>query len=139
MRFPPDLTAPFEGRFQGHGQWHDVAGDAGPYTITQTLTPTDTGFDLAFTHVFPVDPDVNAAYAMEAVASHVFTVSAGGRALGHGHITEHLIQFFIRVGELLVETTIRPTPGGLLVSGFSTSNAKGLFTAWSEVHARAQG
>jgi hypothetical protein len=122
----------FVGTFEGHGTWHDAAGKSMAYRIRQTNTATADGFGIVFSHDFDDGTVVDARFSMTWIALSLFRVDVAGAPVGNGYVFDAYCHYHLKMGDRFVEASYRPTPGGLEVFGSSTTNAEGLYIAWTE-------
>jgi hypothetical protein len=122
----------FVGTFEGHGAWHDAAGKSMAYRIRQTNTATADGFGIVFSHDFDDGTVVDARFSMTWIAPSLFRVDVAGAPVGNGYVFDAYCHYHLKMGDRFVEASYRPTPGGLEVFGSSTTNAEGLYIAWTE-------
>jgi hypothetical protein len=127
----------FVGTFEGTGAWHDAAGKSMAYRIRQTNTATPDGFEIAFTHNFDDGTVVDARFSMVWIAPSLFRVDVAGAPVGNGYVFDTCCHYHLKMGERFVEASYRSTPDGLEVFGSSTTNAEGLYIAWTETLRRA--
>jgi len=125
-------SIPFAGRYEGTGRWHDEAGKSQAYTIVQTSTPTDDGFDIAFKHDFEDGTVVDARFSMTWIDAVLFRVSASGTPMGHGYLFDNFAHYHIAPGAAVVEVGMHIGGDTLSIHGSSTKNSEGLFIAWRE-------
>ena len=124
--------ARFAGTHQGHGAWHDAAGKSARYTIKQSTRASVDGFELAFTHEFDDGTVVDARLVMTWIAPHLFRVDIAGAAVGNGYVFDDCLHYHVKLGDKCVQASYRPSGPGLNVFGSSTTNAEGLYIAWTE-------
>ena len=124
--------ARFAGVYEGTGSWYDAAGKSARYTIRQTTTATADGFELAFKHDFDDGTDVDARFSMIWIAPHLVRVDVGGAAVGNGYVFDDCLHYHLRLGDKYVQASYQPSGSGLKVFGSSTTNAEGLYIAWTE-------
>ena len=127
----------FAGIYEGTGSWHDAAGKSGRYTVKQSTTSTADGFELSFTHDFDDGTTVNARFAMIGIAPHLVRVEVAGAAVGNGYLFDDCVHYHLKLGDKYVEASYHRSESGLRVFGSSTSNAEGLYIAWTEELRRA--
>ena len=120
------------GTYEGTGSWHDAAGKSASYRIRQTNTPRDEGFDIAFHHDFDDGTVVDARFAMTWIAPNLFRVEVGGAAIGNGYMFDASCHYHLQLGDKCVEASYRASGNELEVCGSSTTNAEGLYIAWTE-------
>jgi hypothetical protein len=120
------------GTYEGTGSWHDAAGKSASYRIRQTNTPRDEGFDIAFHHDFDDGTVVDARFAMTWIAPNLFRVEVGGAAIGNGYVFDGSCHYHLKLGDQCVEASYRASGSQLEVCGSSTTNAEGLYIAWTE-------
>jgi hypothetical protein len=124
--------ARFAGTHEGHGSWHDAGGKSARYTIKQSTRASVDGFELAFTHEFDDGTVVDARLVMTWIAPHLFRVDIAGAAVGNGYVFDDCLHYHLKLGDQYVQASYRPSGPGLNVFGSSTTNADGLYIAWTE-------
>ena len=122
----------FVGTFEGTGAWHDAAGKSMAYRIRQTNTATADGFEIAFTHNFDDGTVVEARFSMTWIAPSLLRVDVAGAPVGNGYVFDAYCHYHLKMGDRFVEASYRSTSDGLEVFGSSTTNAEGLYIAWTE-------
>ena len=122
----------FAGTHEGHGAWHDAAGKSAHYTIKQSTRTTADGFELAFKHEFEDGTVVDARFVMTWIAPHLFRVDIAGAAVGNGYVFDDCLHYHLKLADKYVQASYRRSGPGLTVFGSSTTNAEGLYIAWTE-------
>jgi hypothetical protein len=122
----------FLGTYEGTGSWHDAAGKSASYTIRQTNVARGDGFEIAFHHDFDDGTVVDARFALAPIAPNLFRVDVGGAAIGNGYVFDACCHYHLKIGDKFVEASYRASGNELEVFGSSTTNAEGLYIAWTE-------
>ena len=122
----------FLGSYEGTGSWHDAAGKSASYRIRQTNALRDDGFEIAFHHDFDDGTAVDARFLLTPIAPNLFRVEAGGAAIGNGYVFDACCHYHLKIGDKFVEASYRADGSELEVFGSSTTNAEGLYIAWTE-------
>jgi hypothetical protein len=122
----------FLGTYEGAGSWHDAAGKSASYRIHQTNTVRGDGFEIVFHHDFDDGTVVDARFEMTPIAPNLFRVDVGGAAIGNGYVFDGCCHYHLKIGDTFVEASYRVSVDELEVFGSSTTNAEGLYIAWTE-------
>lgn len=127
------MTAPgFIGTFAGRGTWYDAARKSGAYRIHQTTQLTPDGFEVAFKHDFDDGAVVEAKFSMTWSAPNLFRVDVAGAPVGNGYVFGPICHYHMKFGDKFVEVSYYSNGENLEVSGSSSTNAEGNYTAWKE-------
>ncbi|MCB9736924.1 MAG: hypothetical protein H6745_30450 [Deltaproteobacteria bacterium] len=128
-----NVIHPFIGHFEGQGTWYDAAGKSQAYRVSQTLSASDDGFELAFRHDFDDGDHTDAMMQMRWIAPHLFALEMNAVPVGHGYVFGDTLHYHLLVGGKVVEAAYRDVgEGELVVLGSSSSNTEGNFIAWRE-------
>ena len=122
----------FLGSYAGTGSWHDAAGKSASYRIRQTNAACGDGFEIAFHHDFDDGTVVDARFQLTPIAPNLFRVEVGGAAIGNGYVFDACCHYHLKIGDKFVEASYRASGSDLEVFGSSTTNAEGLYIAWTE-------
>ena len=127
------MNAPgFIGTFEGSGAWYDAARKSGAYRIHQTNQLTPDGFQVAFKHDFDDGTVVEAKFSMTWIAPNLFRVDVAGAPVGNGYVFGPVCHYHMKFGDKFVEVSYHSNGEHLEVSGSSSTNAEGNYTAWKE-------
>jgi hypothetical protein len=128
----------FIGTHEGTGTWYDAAGKSALYRIQQTNQATADGFEVAFKHDFDDGSVVEAKFQMTWIAPNLFRVDVAGAPVGNGYVFGDVSHYHVKFGDKIVEVSYRSAGDRLDVFGSSSTNAEGLYIAWTEsLRARA--
>jgi hypothetical protein len=127
-----NTIANLAGTFEGTGTWHDAAGKTQGYRVRHRALPTDTGFEVIFTHDFDDGSVVNGHFAMTWVAPFLFRVDVAGSPIGNGYVFGGHCHYHLQTGDAFVEASYHADVERMAVFGSSSKNAEGLYIAWTE-------
>lgn len=128
----PDLHL-LVGIYEGVGRWIDIAGDAKPYRVHQSVTFNGDELSVEYAHHFDKEGTATSGrFAFRRLGESLFEVKMAGNPAGHGYMFGSYFHFHLKVGEIFVQTSYEVTPSGLAVNGSSTSNSQGRYIAWHE-------
>ena len=123
----------FVGTYEGIGEWFDSSGKSSTYSVRQTNSATQDGFEIAFKHDFADGTVIDARFQMTWVAPNICRVSVAGASLGYGYLLDGYCHYHLETGQAFVEASYRITGDTIDVFGSSTKNAEGNYIAWKEV------
>lgn len=128
----PEIDS-FLGTYSGAGAWIDDAGESKPYGVHQSISISERGLTVDYTHDFYQEGSTTSgAFVLQRQGVSLLKVFMGGSALGHGYVFANYLHYYVKVGEVFVQAGYLVSPAGLEVNGSSSSNAQGRFIAWHE-------
>jgi hypothetical protein len=129
---PPDISS-LCGSYSGSGSWVDEAGESKPYRVRQSISRSEQGVIVDYTHEFYEEGSTTSgAFVLQPHGTNLLQVFMNGKQMGHGYAFAGYLHYYLKVGEIFVQVSYQASATGLDVHGSSSSNAQGRFIAWHE-------